>query len=64
VVRIFAGGFAIKFVEKRSLDELNRLIVRAEPRSASPISANLKSANPRPAYPVSAAPVLLAIGDP
>lgn len=69
VVRIFPGGFAIKFVEKPSLDELNRLIVRAEPRSASPRSANPRSANPRPAnqrpaYPVSAAPVLLAIGDP
>jgi hypothetical protein len=49
VVRIFPGGFAIKFVEKRNLDHLNRLIVRAEPRSVSPASA---------------APVLLATGAP
>ena len=39
VVRIFPGGFAIKFVERRNLDDLNRLIVRAEPRPASPASA-------------------------
>jgi hypothetical protein len=39
VVRIFPGGFAIKFVEKRNLDDLNRLIVRAEPRPASPAPA-------------------------
>ena len=49
VVRIFPGGFAIKFVEQRNLDDLNRLIVRAEPR---------------PARPASAAPVLLATGAP
>jgi hypothetical protein len=39
VVRILPGGFAIKFVEKRNLDDLNRLIVRAEPRPASPAPA-------------------------
>jgi hypothetical protein len=49
VVRIFPGGFAIKFVEKRNLDDLNRLIVRAEPR---------------PAGPAPAAPVLHATGAP
>jgi hypothetical protein len=49
VVRTFPGGFAIKFVEKRNLDDLNRLIVRAEPR---------------PARPASAASVMLATGAP
>ena len=49
VVRIFPGGFAIKFVEKRNLDDLNRLIVRAEPRTVSPARA---------------APVLFATGAP
>jgi hypothetical protein len=48
VVRIFPGGFAIKFVERRNLDDLNRLIVRAEPRPAT----------------ASAAPVLHATGAP
>jgi hypothetical protein len=39
IVRIFPGGFAIKFVEKRNLDDLNRLIVRVGPRPASPAPA-------------------------
>jgi hypothetical protein len=39
VIRIFPSGFAIKFVEKRSRDDLNRLIVRSEPRPASPMPA-------------------------
>jgi hypothetical protein len=34
VVRVFANGFAVKFVEPRSLDDLARLIVRAEPKTA------------------------------
>ena len=33
VVRLFATGFAIRFVERQALDDLRRLIVRAEPVS-------------------------------
>jgi hypothetical protein len=33
VVRLFATGFAIRFVERQDLDDLRRLIMRAEPVS-------------------------------
>lgn len=33
VVRIFETGFAVKFVEKQSLNDVNRLIIRTEPKS-------------------------------
>jgi PilZ domain len=49
VVRIFPEGFAIRFVERRGLDEINRLIVRTEPK---------------PSGPAPAAPLLLATGEP
>ncbi|HLG85082.1 MAG TPA: PilZ domain-containing protein [Bradyrhizobium sp.] len=35
VVRITRTGFAVKFVEKQSKDDLERLIVRAQPKSSA-----------------------------
>jgi len=32
VVRIFETGFAVQFVEKQSLNDVNRLIIRTEPK--------------------------------
>jgi PilZ domain len=34
VVRIFETGFAVKFVEKQTLNDLTRLIIRTEPTSS------------------------------
>lgn len=42
VVRIFETGFAVKFVEKQNLNDLNRLIIRTEPKLAE-----LKSTEPK-----------------
>jgi len=33
VVRIFETGFAVQFLEKQNLNDLNRLIIRTEPKS-------------------------------
>jgi hypothetical protein len=35
VVRIFETGFAVKFVEKQTLNDLTRLIIRTEPTSSA-----------------------------
>ena len=43
VVRIFETGFAVQFVEKQSLNDVNRLIIRTEPKSTEPKSTEPKS---------------------
>jgi hypothetical protein len=47
VVRIFETGFAVKFVEKQNINDLNRLIIRAEPKSSEPKSTETKSTEPK-----------------
>jgi len=43
VVRIFETCFAVQFVEKQSLNDVNRLIIRTEPKSTEPKSTEPKS---------------------
>ena len=45
VVRIFETGFAVQFLEKQNLNDLNRLIIRTEPKSTETKSTETKSSD-------------------